>query len=99
MPVFAIISSVPKPDLRAAIERNHLPGNFYHWSDRVTVVVSPGTAQTLAEALGVKTRLPDGTITDGTTDTIVTQMAPSYWGWTGADFWTWLTAAHQRDGS
>ena len=98
MPVFVINAQEPQPQVRTSIERLYA-GNFYHWSDRVSFVIAPGPAQMVAESLGVKTRLPDGRTSEGVPDTIVTQLAPSYWGWTGAEFWTWLAAAFQKDQS
>lgn len=98
MAVFAVISESPNPALRLGIEGLY-PGNFYHWSDRVSFVTASGPAQRVSETLGVRTRGPDGTITQGFPDAIVVQLAPSYWGWTGAGLWAWLTSAFQRDGA
>lgn len=96
MAVFAIISKKPEPALRAAIEKNHA-GNFYHWSDRVSFITATGTAAPISSALGVKTSGVDKEVLGTIDDTVVTQLAPSYWGWSGAEFWTWLTNAHQGD--
>jgi hypothetical protein len=96
MAVFALISDNPHPALRVAIERL-FPGKFYHVNDRVSMVRASGTAKSFAEALGVKTRHADGRITGTISDVIITQLAPSYWGWAAADLWLWLQEAHQAD--
>ena len=98
MAVYAVISESPNPALRAAMEKLY-GASLFHWSDRVSFVTAPGPAQSVSESLGVRTRLPDGTITEGIGDTIVIQVAPSYWGWTNAGFWAWPTAAFQKDGA
>ena len=98
MAVFAIISEGPAaPQLRTAIESKY-PTGFRHWSDRVSFVVASGPAQTVSDTLGIKTRLPDGRVSDGLPDVIVTQLGPTYWGWTGSDFWAWLADAHLSQG-
>ena len=98
MPVFTVMSQRPNPELWAAIEARHA-GKFMHWSDRVSFIEASGTAQAVAEGLGVKSKRADGTVVGTIGETVVLQAAPAYWGWTSSAFWTWLTSAFQRSSS
>ena len=95
MAIFAILTQGYSPHLRANIETTYR-GRHRHWSDEISFVAGAGTARTVAEGLGIKTIGQDGGATAGIDKAIVIEVAPSYWGWTDAAFWSWLTNAFQE---
>jgi hypothetical protein len=97
MAVFALISDKPQADLRGAVDRI-FDGKSFHVNGCVSMVMYNGTARTLSEVLGVKHTKADGSTVGSITDVIVTQLAPSYWGWANSELWTWLKNAHEWQG-
>lgn len=93
MAVFAIMSEVPKPELRSEIERA-FPDSFYHWSDTVSFVKASGTAKVVSEKLRIMSR--DGEKLFGVYDkTAVVQTSPSYWGFSKSSLWEWLKSSFE----
>lgn len=95
MAVFAIMSEEPEPKLREAVERA-FPEKHWHWSDTVSFVIGSGAAAAVSKAVGIVGENEDESEI-GNYSAIVTQISPSYWGWTDAEFWLWLTDAFQRE--
>jgi hypothetical protein len=96
MSVYTVLSEVPQPALRAAIERE-FPEKFYHWSDTVSFIQATGTAQTVAIKLGIKSRNDAGGIIDGIDQSVVMQASPAYYGWSKSTLWEWLKTSLEAD--
>lgn len=92
MSVYTVLSEIPQPKLREAIERE-FPTGFYHWSDTVSFVQATGTAQAIALKLGIKTRSADGTVQSGFERSFVMRASPSYYGWSKSTLWEWLKSS------
>jgi hypothetical protein len=84
MPVFAVLAPLDNQKIGPAIESLFGTGeNFFRVSNGQWFVATPGTAQTVADRLGIS----DGTNGGGVVVTIA-----SYWGRANADLWPWLSA-------
>lgn len=96
MAVYTVLSEVPQPELRVAIERE-FPERFYHWSDTVSFVQGTGTAQAIAAKLGIKSRDLAGEITGQIDRSVVMEASPAYYGWSKSTLWGWLKSSLEAD--
>ncbi|RYF36666.1 MAG: hypothetical protein EOO21_01410 [Comamonadaceae bacterium] len=83
------------PAVLAAIQRS-FPDAYFQVASNSFFVKAPGlTAKGVADRLGVKSKREDGMFAGTLENVVVTQLAPSYWGWAPSTIWEWLQVSHQ----
>lgn len=89
MPLYAVISRAPNPQLAIAVE-SLFPEELHNKFNETTwIVTGSGTAQEISELLNIKK--------DGITGAVVFMLTNSYYGVTQTTFWDWLKARIESD--
>ena len=89
MPLYAVISRTPNPQLATAVETLFPAELHSKFNDTTWIVSGAGTAQEISEFLNIKK--------DGISGAVVFMLTHSYYGVTQTTFWDWLKARIESD--
>jgi hypothetical protein len=89
MPLYAVMSRDPNPELATAVETLFPAELHYKFNETTWIVSGAGTAKDVSDLLGIKR--------DGLSGAVVFMLTHSYYGVTQTTFWDWIKSSIESD--